>query len=300
MDNVDIKMLRIFEEIYRTQSISRAAENLDLGQPAVSMALAKFRRHYGDQLFVRTSNGMEPTALADEIIDSVRLGLSTLTSTLEHRANFDPAVSDRMFRICMTDVGQRVMMPTLLAHFKVAAAAIRIDLTYVSEKTAKHLESGELDLALGFLTGLGHGFFQQALFTERFVCLVSSDHPRLNGDKVSIKQFEAESHLVVSTQGTGHSVVEKMFEEQGIRRKIGLRIPNFLGVLSNIIDTEYLAIVPERFGKIVAANNSMKLLELQFDLPDYRVMQHWHERYSNDPGVTWLRNTVMELFSSRI
>ncbi|WP_051156195.1 LysR family transcriptional regulator [Herbaspirillum huttiense] len=144
MDNLDLRQLRIFLEIYKTQSISQAAASLDLGQPAVSMALAKLREHYGDPLFSRTSGGMLPTPLAEQIVGPMRLALSTLTSTLQHRVSFDPARSDRLFRLCITDIGQRVIIPRLLAHLKQAAPAIRMELSYVSERTSKDLESAVL------------------------------------------------------------------------------------------------------------------------------------------------------------
>lgn len=296
MKNVDIKMLSVFDEMYRSKSVSRTAEKLDLGQPAISMVLAKFRRHYGDPLFVRTGDGMEPTPLADAIIGPIRQALTTLHLTLQHRASFEPSGSDRMFALCMTDIGQRVIMPKLLTHLRSAAPSVRIDLSYVSERTPKDLESGEVDLAVGFLSGLDAGFFQQGLFSERFVCMVSTRHPRLSGTSLTVAQFESESHLVVATQGTGHGIIDKTLQDLGITRKIGLRIPNFLGVVSNIIDTEYLAIVPYRFGETIVTTNATKLLELPFEVPPYRVMQHWHSRYALDPGLVWLRKTVSELF----
>lgn len=297
MENIDIRMLAVIEEIYRTKSISKAAEKLDLGQPAVSMTLAKFRRHYDDQLFVRTTRGMEPTPLAQDIIGPIRLILTTLTLALQHRASFDPLTSDRTFSICMTDVGQRVMMPKLLAHLRKVAPAVSIDLSYVSENTLRDLESGQVDIALGFLAVQEAGIYQRALFSEEFVCLVSSTHPRLTGNTLTLAQFEAESHLVVATQGSGHNIVDKTLAEHGIKRRIGLRIPNFLGVVSNIVGTEFLAIVPRRFGQTVAVNNDMKLMALPFPSPPYRVMQHWHERYANDPGNTWMREMIFQLFS---
>lgn len=296
MNNIDTKMLAVFDEMYRSKSVSRTADKLNLGQPAVSMALAKFRRHYGDPLFVRTSEGMEPTPLADAIIGPIRQALTSLTLTLQHRASFDAASSTRMFRICMTDIGQRVMMPNLLSHFRATAPSVRIDLSYVSENTPNDLESGQVDLALGFLSGIDAGFFQQGLFSERFVCMISNRHPRLRGESLTLSEFEAESHLVVATQGTGHGVVEQTLHELGITRNIGLRIPNFLGVVSNITDSEYLSIVPYRFGQILVKSNHTKLLELPFEIPAYRVMQHWHSRYALDPGIIWLRKTISELF----
>ncbi len=297
MDNLDIKLLKIFSEIYKTQSISQTAANLDLGQPAVSMALAKLRDHYDDPLFVRTTGGMQPTPLAEEIVGPMHLALTTLTSTLQHRTIFEPNTSDRLFSISMTDVGQRVIMPRLLAHCKRYAPRVRFDLGYVSDMTVRYLESGTVDLALGFLSGLDSGFYQQALFTERFVCLCDSRHPRVKGNRLTLEQFEKESHLIIAAEGTAHNIVDRMLEEQNIIRTVGLRIPNYLGIVSSVIDTDFLAIVPERFGAIVAENNPVKLLPLPFELDDYRVMQHWHGRYANDPGIKWLRSSVSALFS---
>lgn len=296
MDNLDLKNLMVFDEIYRTASISRAAENLDLGQSAVSMVLAKFRKHYNDPLFVRTSEGMQPTRLADDIVGPMRQAMNAMQITLQHRASFDPATTTRMFGISTTDSGQRVVMPQLLAHLKEVAPGVRIDLTYTSADTARQLESGQIDLAIGFLTQLEAGFFQQKLFDERFVCIVSSSHPRLRGNTMTLDEFQSETHLIVATQGTGHTILEQTLEKNQIRRKAGLRIPNFLGTVSNITCTEYLEIVPERFARIVAENNPIKLMELPFSMPSYRVMQHWHERYSRDPAVVWLRNTIADLF----
>lgn len=296
MVNLDLKNLMVFDEVYRTASISRAAENLDMGQSAVSMILAKFRRHYGDPLFVRTSDGMQPTRLAQDLVGPIREAMNALQFTLEHRASFDPATSTRMFRLCMPDVGQRIVMPKLLDHLRTAAPGVRVDLSYPSGLTARLLESGEIDLALGFLAQLEAGFFQQKLFDDRFVCVVNRTHPRLRGDSLSLEQFQAESHLIVATQGTGHFVVEETLERNGIRRKLGLRIPNFLGVVSNIASTEYLAIVPERFARIIVEGNQIKVIELPFEVPRYSVMQHWHERYAKDPAVIWLRNAITTLF----
>lgn len=296
MMNLDLKNLMVFDEVYRTASISRAAENLDMGQSAVSMILAKFRKHYGDALFVRTSNGMQPTRLAEDIVGPIRQAMHALQVTLEHRASFDPATSTRMFRLCMPDVGQRIVMPKVLDHLRTAAPGVRLDLSYPSEATGRLLESGEVDLALGFFAQLEAGYFQQKLFDDRFVCIVNRKHPRLRGSTLTLEQFQAEFHVIVATQGTGHFIVEQTLEHHGIRRKMGLRIPNFLGVVSTIASTEYLAIVPERFARIVAIGNQIKVIELPFEVPGYRVMQHWHERYAKDPAVTWLRETINTLF----
>jgi DNA-binding transcriptional LysR family regulator len=156
--------------------------------------------------------------------------------------------------------------------------------------------SGEIDLAIGFLNQTEAGIYQQQLFSDRFVCSVNCAYPRLRRNSLTVEVFERESHLIVATEGTGHSIVEDVLQNRNIRRKIGLRIPNFLGVVSNIASTEYLATVPERFARIVAQSNPIKVTELPFPVPECHVMQHWQERYARDPATKWLRDVIGALF----
>jgi DNA-binding transcriptional LysR family regulator len=293
MDNIDLKLLTIFQEIYKTRSISQAAENLEMGQPAVSMSLAKFRKHFNDPLFVRTSAGMEPTPHAQQLIQPVREALALLKMALGHQTSFDPKTSARMFKLCMTDVGQRVLMPHLLPRLSEIAPSVKIDVSYVSERTSKGLESGDIDLAIGFLPELDAGFFQQKLFTDKFVCVVNGQHPRIKG-KLSLEQYQTESHVVITQQGTGHGIVEQTLASLKIHRNIGLRIPNYLGVSSTMESTEFIATVPHRFA--LALGKNVRVVELPFKIPEYRVMQHWHERYARDPGIEWLRKVMIDIF----
>ena len=109
--DVDLKLMILFEEVFKTGSVSRAAENIGANQPSVSIGLAKLRRYFNDPLFVRTSRGMEPTPHAEEIIKPIREAIALLRSTLGHQIVFEPLTSNRKFRIAMTDISQIVMLP---------------------------------------------------------------------------------------------------------------------------------------------------------------------------------------------
>src|SRR3954449_10671889 len=111
MTDVEIKLLAIFEEVYKTRSVSRAGENVGLSQPSISIALAKLRNIFNDPLFVRTSRGMEPTPHAMAVMKPVREAIGLLRSTLGQQVVFDPVKSSRTFRIAMTDISQIVMLP---------------------------------------------------------------------------------------------------------------------------------------------------------------------------------------------
>ena len=295
MTNIDLKLLAVIGELHRTRSVSQAAEHLALSQSTISMSLAKLRKHFNDPLFVRTSSGMEPTPHATELIRVLEKAEILLQSALDHHVVFDPLASNRIFRVQSTDIAQVTLLPKLMQCLKKAAPAVGIHLSRISPETPKLLESGELDLAVGFILPMGAGFCQQRLFKDRFVCAVRVDHPRV-GQTLSVKQFEAEAHLAISTSGTAHGVVEKTLEAKKIRRTVALTVPSFLGIASLVSGSDYLVTLPEQLGRHLAAAGSIRILPLPFEVPSYYIMQHWHERYSQDPASRWLRTIMAESF----
>jgi DNA-binding transcriptional LysR family regulator len=295
--DADLKLLTIFEEVYKTRSVSRAAANIGATQPSISIALAKLRRTFNDPLFVRTSRGMEPTPHAEAVIKPIREAIALLRSTLGSRVVFDPLTSTRKFRIAMTDISQIVMLPALMTHLEKAAPSVSIDILHITRDTPQVLESGDADLAIGFMPQLMAGFYQQTLFEQRFVCLVSRNHPLVRS-KLTLPQFLAEGHIEVTTPGTGHyQVVDQALKRQRIKRRVALQVPSYLGVGLIIANTDLLVIVPQRLADIVARENNVRIAPLTVELPSYRVKQHWHERYVSDAANIWLRSVVSRLFS---
>ncbi|MCC4117736.1 LysR family transcriptional regulator [Aromatoleum toluclasticum] len=296
MSAPDLRLLQVFDAMHKTRSVSRAADLLELGQPAVSIALGKLREHFSDPLFVRTSSGMEPTPLAEELVQPIRNALDALDAALGHRSSFDPASSERSFRICMTDITHLVLLPRLWGELRATAPGIRIEIAPLDDDTGRKLEAGEADLAVGFIPGLEAGFYQQALFRQHYVCLASADHPRIHGG-LTREQFEAEDHAVFRTTGTGHQVIEQEIARQGIKRRIVLDIPNFLGAAFVVEHTDLLMTVPRRLGELLRGRGDFSVLPVPFPLPDYTIKQHWHARFHHDPGNRWLRGLIANLMS---
>ena len=295
MAKLDLDWLGVFVEIYKTQSVSRAAERLGIAQSTASMALNKLRRHFGDKLFCRTSRGMEPTPKALSIYPGLRDALVSIEAARGTRSVFSPAETDRAFCICVTDISEIVLLPRLLNHLKKSAPRIAIETERISTDSPRRLESGDVDLAVGFLPVLEGGFYQQTLFDEHFVCLAAADHPRVRG-KLTQRAFSEEGHIVVSTAGTGHSIVDKTLAHDGIERRVMLRLSSFLGVARMVAQTDLLVIVPSRLGAALASQEPVQVLTPATPLPTFQVKQHWHERFHADAGNVWLRRTLAELF----
>jgi len=296
MNTIDIRLLSVFDEIYKTRSVTGAAVALDLGQPAVSVALSKLRHHFDDQLFVRTSSGMEPTPFGEGLVRPVRGVLEALELVLGHRDEFDPATSQRTFRIFMADITQLVLLPKLWEALRITAPNIHIEIMPLSSDIARMLESGEADLAIGFMPQLEAGFYQTVLFDQTFVCMVSAHHPRIR-EGLSLQQFEAEDHAVISSSGSAPLLIDQEIARLGLKRKISLKIPNFIGAALVVEHTDLIITIPARLAEVVQGRAALKTFAVPFPLPQYAVKQHWHERYHNDSGTRWLRRVIAELMT---
>jgi DNA-binding transcriptional LysR family regulator len=296
MAKLDLDWLSVFVEVYKTQSVSRAAQALGMEQASASIVLNKLRRHFDDPLFCRTSSGMAPTPRAQAIYPDVLEALDRLDKARGGIQAFLPEQATREFRICMTDISEIVLLPRLINHLQASAPSLVIEAEKTSPDSRRRLESGDIDLAVGFMPDLEAGFYQQALFAQDFVCLAASKHPRI-GAKLSRKAFSNEGHILVLTTGTGHSVVDKVLAKNKLQRRVVLRVPSFLGVARIVAQTELLAIVPRQLGQALAEQERVKVLEPPLPLPSYKVKQHWHQRFNLDAGNIWLRKTMAALFS---
>jgi len=291
----DLELLAIFDEIYKTGNVTRAAANLGLPQSTVSLGLGRLRSHFNDRLFSRTARGMVPTPRAQNAIEDVRRAMQALQHALADQPVFDPAGSEREFRVCMTDISEIVLLPRLLNHLREIGPGIRLEISKISQDSPAELADGSVDLAVGFMPHLEAGFYQQVLFDQSFVCLVAASHPRV-GDSLSRDMLRQESHIRVLSSGTGHAIVDKVLAAEGIERRIALKLPSFLGVARIVAQTELLAIVPYRYASEVAESEAVRLLPVPVALPGFQVKQHWHERYHADVSNRWLRQTVADLF----
>ena len=296
MKRFDLELLLVFDEIYKTRNVTRAADNLGLPQSTVSLGLGKLREHFNDRLFSRTAKGMEPTPRAENAIEDVRRAIQALQHALADQPVFDPAGSTREFRIRMTDISEIVLVPRLLNYLREHGPGIRVDISKISPDSPAELADGRVDLAVGFMPHLEAGFYQQVLFDQHFVCLVSNRHPRIQ-DRLSLEALQREDHVLVRSSGTGHAIVDKTLAREGIERRVVLQLPSFLGVARIVAQTELLAIVPYRYGASMMDSEDIRMLPAPVDLPSFQVKQHWHERYHADASNRWLRQAFADLFT---
>lgn len=294
VDILDVRQLQLFDLLYGTRSVTRTADRLGQSQPTVSIWLAKLRRQLRDPLFVRTPAGMQPTPRADALIGPAREILESLRRLSQWEPEFVPATTQRRFRICMTDASHITLLPQLLAHVRAVAPHVRFDALGIDGNTAPALETGEADLAVGFIPWLESGIYQQVLFPQDFVCLVNARHPRV-GHALSLKAYQDEEHIHIPG-GTGARVLEAALDAARIRRHIALELPGFLGLNAIVSTTDLIATLPRHIGETLAGLGGLKVHRCPVAVPTFSVKQHWHARYHNDAGNRWLRGTLAALF----
>jgi DNA-binding transcriptional LysR family regulator len=297
--DLDLNLLVVFNELIVERRVNAVAQSLGITQPAVSNALARLRRHLGDELFLRTSKGMEPTPFAARLAEPVAYALGMLQSALNHRASFDPATSSRTFVLAMTDIGEIYFLPPLMNLLARIAPNVGVSTVRNAAGNLKdEMEAGRVDLALGLLPDLKAGFFQRRLFRHRYVCLFRKGHP-LDKHRMTLAEFSAADHVVVIAAGTGHSRVDAMLDDSGIRRRIRLRVPHFVAIGHILRETDLIATVPERFACRCAEPFGLNYVPHPAKLPEIAINQFWHARFHREPGNQWLRGVLSDQFSGQ-
>ena len=290
----DAKLLRLFDLLHHSGSVTRAAEELGLSLPTISIWLSKLRTQFNDQLFVRTSEGMQPTPRADALIGTVRTALESFRQLSASEPVFNPASADRKFRICMTDASHITLLPQLLSHVRARAPKVRLDAARIDADMPLALQTGDADIAIGLVPQLEAGFYQQTLFTQDWVCLANKEHPRI-GKTFTLKQYKEESHILIAA-GTGAMLQSEALKQQRINRRVLLELPGFLGLPAILATTDLIVTLPRHIGETLARLGGLKVLECPVNIPSFQVKQHWHARYHNDPANRWLRGLCADLF----
>jgi DNA-binding transcriptional LysR family regulator len=298
-DELSLKDLRVLQVLLRECSITRAAEVLETTQPEVSKHLAYLRQQFGDVLLVRNGHAMRPTAKALDLAPQVKRLLDTADHLQADALVFDPATSDRLFGLLVSDVGMVRFLPPLLARLTETAPRVRLRAVPLgSWQIESKLESGEADLALGAFPRAASHLRRQKLYADGYVAVARKDHPRLREIR-TLTGFCAARHILITASEIGHgahSQAEHAISARIAPSNILLRVPSFLAGAIIAAQTDGIATLPENLAASVAAPLGLTAFKPPLPLPRIEIAQYWHERFHRDAGHHWLRATSFELF----
>lgn len=206
----DLNLLVVFEALMETRSVSKASERLNLSQPSMSNALARLRRAFDDPMFVRVKNSMVPTANALRIADAVHEVLKLTRSSIYLRRTFRPEESTQKFTLCMTDIAEAAYLPRLINAIQGVGSGIQLrTLSPIVEKLEEGLESGAVDLAIGYFPDVKDAnVFRQSLLSNRgFACVVRDGNPYLDNGRLTRDGFERAPHAAIRTEWRSQDVI---------------------------------------------------------------------------------------------
>ena len=291
----ELKLLLLFDRLYDTRSVTRAAEQLGQSQPTVSIWLARLREQLRDPLFVRTPQGMQPTPRADALIGQTREVIEALRRLVGLGAGIR--------------AGQRTAALSHLhdrrqPHHAAAATAGPLCARWrrrcgwpsrASTATPRRRSSPARPTSrVGHAPWLESGIYQQTLFAQDWVCLANPAHPRI-GRTLSLRRYQAEAHITIAA-GTGQQLLEDALAAHRVQRQVLLELPGFLGLGPIISTTDLIVTLPRHIGETLARLSGLAVFPCPLPVPSFDVKQHWHARYHRDAGNRWLRGVMAGLF----
>jgi DNA-binding transcriptional LysR family regulator len=293
---LDLNLLRLFDAIGRTRNVSRAAELLDITQPAASQGLARLRTLLHDPLFVRAGAGVRPTPKAEALGSAVREALAILEQALNAQASFDPASARQVFRLHLSDIGEARFLPELMAALLRAAPGVRVEtMPLPAAEIAPALDDGRIDLAFGFLPQV-QGTEQVALLRDRYIVLLRAGHPLLRtrrkaGDLQWLRELEL---VAVRT----HSDTLRILELLQLQDRLRLTTHHFLVLPAIVRATDLAVVMPRNIALGFAEQGGYALVEPALPLAEFTVSLHWSRRHASEPARAWLRQFIVDLFAT--
>ncbi len=301
LPDLDIKVLVAFDEIYKRQSLTAAAEGLGITQSAISKHLQRLRQALGDPLFLRApkSMRMEPTPRAQLLRGPIGEILRAYFEHIIVAPAFNPLSAERTFTIHASDLGLSVLMPILIPALAARAPNCRVKAVSGSQKDVLDgLETGAIDVSISAFSALdGIGLYQQRFCVEGHVVLVREGHPLTQQDApLDVESFVSGSHIVVSvgSTGHGHGRAEALLRKAIEPARIAMEVPNFLVAMLMLRDSDHLLTAPT-LAATIAPKFGMVSLACPLHLPSFTVSQYWHQRFALDPACQWLRSLIREV-----
>ena len=298
LESLDLNLLLVFDALATERSVTQAAAKIGLSQPALSNALARLRALFRDPLFERSAGQMQPTPRARQLLVSFSEAISKLREALEPQAAFRPDASDREFLIATNDYVDSLLVPRVVQRLQrdapsIALRTVRTD--YLFLPPVERLQSGEIDLALGFFGETPRpnpGLLNRRLLTGRLVCILSTTHPRA-GRQLSLRTFVETPHVRVMYPGTERQgSIDTILHSRGLSRRIAVTVPHYMTIPAIVAKSNLLGVVPEEMARRAARSLRLKIFDPPIALPDITIMMIWNERAQFDHAHRWFRECV--------
>ena len=295
LGSLDLNLLRVFDAVARERHVTRAAERLNLSQPAVSNALARLRAVLGDELFLRRPGGVEPTELAASLAGPVAEALDRLRDTLAARAPFDPATTDRIFQAGFSEYAEAVLAPPLLARLAREAPHCVLAIAHADRTNWEALlQGGQASLAVGVLPEPPALYTRLRLLPEAFCTLMRPGHPLAEGE-FTLERFAGVPHLLHSPNGSRDGALDEVMREAGHPRRVAAVVAHLSAVPEILLRTDLVITLSARLACQMAVAHRLVLRDPPVMVQHTRLSLLFHRRFEADGGHAWLRRLILSI-----
>jgi len=304
INKVDLNLLIYLDVLLREKNVTRAANQLNITQPAMSNGLKRLRNLFNDPILVRTSDGMVPTERSKALGPVIRKILLELEEALQSEDNFNPATSDRVFRLMASDYAASTLIPNLLSNISKIAPNICIDIMTPSDINFHDVEAGKVDMAINRFEELPQSFHQKTLWHDSFSCLMAADSPVVK--RFGLQSYLRAKHIWVSKTGFGVGVgmdpkdvqklgwVDEALSRIGEQRSIKVFTRNYNVAMQLAAQDQLIATLPTKAAIRYNDNSEFVIMDPPFAIPDIELKMIWSPLLHHDSSHIWFRQQVLE------
>jgi DNA-binding transcriptional LysR family regulator len=305
LDRIDLNLLVYLDVLLREGSVTRAAQQLGITQPAMSNGLRRLRDLFSDPLLVRTSDGMTATERARELQPMIRKALAELEAALQPLGEFDAHSSNRVFRLMVSDYAESTLIPELVKRLREVAPNVILDVLTPSDVTFKDVEAGKVDMAINRFDDMPQSFHQMTLWQDDFVCLVNHGHPL--AEKFDLEAYVASNHIWVSKTGMGAGVgidpekvvrlgwVDNALAKLGYKRRISVFTRHYQMPALLAHNNDLVATLPRKVADMQAESASLLVVPPPFPIPPFELKMAWSPLVQHHQAHRWLRRIIVDV-----
>ena len=293
LSDKDLNLFVVFDVIYTEKNLTKAGQVLGITQPAVSNALSRLREQFNDELFIRSSNGMIPTSVAENMIGDIRIALDLIRNSITESETFNPKTAKATFRISIGDTSEYRLLPELIKNISNSAPEIDVQ-SYLTPRTEtpKELAAGNIDFAIDPPIHSDPNLRNKKIYQDDYVLVVNKKHPIAKKKKISLEDYLNLSHIHISKRASGLGHVDTTLNRLGLTRRIALRAQHFL-VAPYIIDQSNLAMTTI---KSFSRGRELKVFQLPFKINPLVLHLYWHVNKDMDPANKWMRELILNTY----
>lgn len=298
LQTLDLNLLKVFEALAEERSATKAGDRVGLTQSSVSNALNRLRQTFGDELFIRTPQGMLPTPRAEQLEGPIRFALAHLRDALACPADFDLASATGEIRISSIDYLVASLATKLVRAVTESAPHVNLRFIPLDKSTLfSDLDADRIDLAITGFVDLPKRLLSRLFMRDRLKCLGRIGHPAFDGG-LTIERYASYPHILISPKPDNREVLNSVLADHGFVRRVGMTVGHIQSVPAMLAETDHLATIPTLAEPALAALGTCETVPLPFDVPDWPIDMIWSRRADSDPLQAWARAKVIEIASA--